>query len=58
MPAVFQLFGQAFERNAGTLGQRGFAEFSVRGIRDVARFFAVGDHDELIAPPAAGLRGR
>jgi len=43
------LFGQAFERNAGTLGQRGFAEFLFAVFGDVARFFAVGDHDELIA---------
>ena len=47
-----ELLGQAFERNARTLGQRGFAGFLLAVVGNAARLVAVGDHEELIA----GLR--
>ena len=43
------LLGQAFERHARTLGQRGFARFLLAVLGDAARLVAIGDHHELIA---------
>ncbi len=51
-PAVFDLLGQAFQRYARALGQRGFAGLLLAVFGDFARLFAVGDDHELIA----GLR--
>ena len=43
------LLRQAFERNARTLGQRGFAGFLLAVFGDAAGLVAIGDDDELIA---------
>ena len=49
VPARLDLLRQAFERYAGTLGQRGFAGLLLAVFGDAARLVAIGDHHELIA---------
>ena len=43
------LLRQTFQRNAGTLGQRGFAGFLFAIFGDAAGLFAIGDDNKLIA---------
>ena len=52
---ALDLFGQTFERNSGTLSQRGFAGFLLAVVGDAAGLVAIGDNYELIADFAAIL---
>ena len=52
LPAVFNLLGQAFQRDARALGQRGFTRLGLAILGDTAGLLAIGHDHQLIA----GLR--